>query len=279
MLFLFRLLRNNLYPVTFFILIAISLIQVLRYNLYQESFYFNSSRRVLNSFAQVQSNINGYFNLQDINAKLVQENLRLQSNMPLSLVWADTSVNHSIDSLGKRRYSYVEARVIKNSTLLRNNFITLDKGSKSGIRKGMAVISPGGIVGLVFSTSDNFSLVLSVLNSKFVTTPMIPDVGFRDGSVTWDGDDPTVAQLNWVNKFEALKPGMEVITSNYSVKFPPGIPIGKIKSVRKKSTSSFYEIDIALSTDFRRLGYAYVVTDHFSSQLDTLDKQEVNSAH
>lgn len=278
MLFLFRLLRNNLFPITFILLLIISVSQVVRFNLYQESFYFNSSRNLLRSTSLMRSNVTDFFNLKDVNSRLVQENAKLRAGDQTALVFSDTSVKVFTDTSGKQRYSYKVARVIKSTTRLRNNFITIDKGSSSGIKKGMAVITPGGIAGLVFDVSEDFALVLSVLNSKFVTTPMIPAVGFREGSITWDGSDPMVAQLNWVNKFEKLKPGMAVVTSNFSVKFPPGIPIGKIKSVRKKSTSSFYEIDIDLSTDFSRLGYVYVVTDHFRSQLDTLEQKEVQFA-
>jgi rod shape-determining protein MreC len=278
MLFLFRLLRNNLFPVTFFILFIVSVMQVVRFNLYQKSFYFNSTRSVLNSTSKIQSSVYDYFNLKDINARLVTENAEMHNQEKQNLLFEDTTVKVFFDSSGKRRYGYLVCKVIKSSTRLRNNFITLDKGSASGIKKGMAVIAPGGIVGLVFDVTDNFSLVLSVLNSKFVTTPMIPAIGFREGSVTWNGQDPGVAQLNWVNKFEALKPGMKVMTSNFSVKFPPGIPIGTIKNVRKKSTSSFYEIDLNLATDFRRLGYVYVVTDHFRQQLDSLEQREVQLA-
>lgn len=278
MLFLFRLLRNNLFPITFILLFIISVSQVVRFNLYQESFYFNSSRNLLRSTSQMRSNVTDFFNLKDVNSRLVEENAKLRAGDHSDIVFSDTTVKVFMDTAGKQRYSYKVARVIKSTTRLRNNFITIDKGSSSGIKKGMAVITPGGIAGLVFDVSEDFALVLSVLNSKFVTTPMIPAVGFREGSITWDGSDPMVAQLNWVNKFEKLKPGMDVVTSNFSVKFPPGIPIGKIKSVRKKSTSSFYEIDIDLSTDFSRLGYVYIVTDHFRSQLDTLEQKEVQFA-
>jgi rod shape-determining protein MreC len=244
MLYLFRLLRNNLFPVTFLLLLGISISQVVRFNLYQESFYFNSSRSVLNSSAQLQHSIQSYFDLRDINKALVEENNRLKGTGLFDRVFDDTTLILAKDSNGKKRYSYMVCRVIKSSTQMRNNFITIDKGWSSGVKKGMAVISPSGIAGLVYDVNENFSLVLSVLNSKFVTTPMVPAIGFREGSITWNGSDPNIVQLNWVNKFENLKPGMDVITSNFSVKFPPGIPIGKIKTVRKKSTSSFYDVEI-----------------------------------
>ncbi|MBS3913152.1 MAG: rod shape-determining protein MreC [Bacteroidetes bacterium] len=274
MLYLFRLLRNNLFAVTFILLLGISVSQVVRYNIYQESFYFNSSRAILNNIAASQFAVKEYFDLREVNKALLEENNRLRSSGLRDLVFSDTGVIVNRDSNGKKRYTYVTCRVVKNSTRMRNNFITIDKGWSSGIKRGMAVISPSGIAGLVYEVNENFSLVLSVLNSKFVTTPMIPAIQFREGSITWNGRDPSLAQLNWVNKFEKLSPGMDVLTSNFSVKYPPGIPIGKIKSVRKKPTSSFYDVDIVLATNFNKIGFLYVVKDNFTHQLDTLSKNE-----
>lgn len=274
MFYLFRLLRNNLFPITFIVLFGISVLQVVQFNLYQESFYFNTSNVVLNSAARMQSSVTTYFGLKEVNKALAEENLRLKNGAKTNLVVVDTSHQTLKDSNGVKRYSYIVCGVIKSGTTRRNNFITIDKGSLSGVKKGMAVISPSGIAGFVFDVTDNFALVLSVLSSQFTATPMLPELNIREGSVTWDGGDPQLAQLNNINKFEKIKVGMQVVTSNYSVKFPPGIPIGTISKVEKKSTSSFYDIDLKLATDFTKLQYLYVVTDHFQPQLDTLNTRE-----
>lgn len=274
MFYLFRLLRNNLFPITFIVLFGISVLQVVQFNLYQESFYFNTSNVVLNSAARMQSSVTSYFGLKEVNKALAEENLRLKNGAKTNLVVVDTSHQTLKDSNGVKRYSYIVCGVIKSGTTRRNNFITIDKGSLSGVKKGMAVISPSGIAGFVFDVTDNFALVLSVLSSQFTATPMLPELNIREGSVTWDGGDPQLAQLNNINKFEKIKVGMQVVTSNYSVKFPPGIPIGTISKVEKKSTSSFYDIDLKLATDFTKLQYLYVVTDHFQPQLDTLNTRE-----
>ncbi len=274
MFYLFRLLRNNLFPITFIVLFGISVLQVVQFNLYQESFYFNTSNVVLNSAARMQSSVTSYFGLKEVNQALAEENLRLKNGAKTNLVVVDTSHQTLKDSHGVKRYSYIVCGVIKSGTTRRNNFITIDKGSLSGVKKGMAVISPSGIAGFVFDVTDNFALVLSVLSSQFTATPMLPELNIREGSVTWDGGDPRLAQLNNINKFEKIKVGMQVVTSNYSVKFPPGIPIGTISKIEKKSTSSFYDIDLKLATDFTKLQYLYVVTDHFQPQLDTLNARE-----
>jgi rod shape-determining protein MreC len=48
-----------------------------------------------------------------------------------------------------------------------NNFIVLDRGFKDGIKRHMSVVCPMGIVGVVVESAEHYSLVMSVLNSKF----------------------------------------------------------------------------------------------------------------
>ena len=52
--------------------------------------------------------------------------------------------------------------MINNSTNKRNNFITLNKGKVNGVKKGMGVVSNNGVIGVVHSVSENYSLVLSI---------------------------------------------------------------------------------------------------------------------
>ncbi|MBL7812591.1 MAG: rod shape-determining protein MreC [Bacteroidetes bacterium] len=274
MLFLFRFLRNNLFTVTFILLFGISVFQILRFNLYQQSFYFNTSNAVLNSADRLKNNVTGYFYLRKANEDLVLENKRLREQLAANYVFYDTQTRSSKDSHGVLRYTYLIGRVISSTVSSQNNFITIDKGRTHGVRKGMAVLSPAGIAGIVLDVSDHFALVSSVLNSKFVATPMIPAINFREGSLTWNGEDPTVAQINGVNKFEKISPGMAVFTSNYSANFPPGVPIGRIKSFRRGGNSSFFEINVELATDFRKISTVYLVKDAFRQEIDSLAGKE-----
>jgi rod shape-determining protein MreC len=270
MVFLLRLIKKNLFIITYFALLFFSLSQIFRFNIYQKSYFFNTSNSFFNTFSRAKSAVNQYFILKYTNETLAEENRKLREQLASSHLSGDKTEHIKNDSLGKKMYSYLNAQVIQAGTSMQNNFITIDKGFVDGIKKDMAVIGPSGIAGIVVDVTENFSLVLSVLNSQFKATPMIPAIGFRDGWISWNGKDPQYIQLSGVSRFEKVKPGMEVLTSNYSVKFPAGIPIGKIARIHNTGKSSFYEIDITPSTDFRRLSQVYVVNNRFLTEQDSL---------
>src|SRR6218665_1640562 len=64
----------------------------------------------------------------------------------------------------RHRLKFLEARVINNSTRNEKNFFTIDQGESSGVRPGMGIISPQGVVGKVKYSSSHFSVAVSLLN-------------------------------------------------------------------------------------------------------------------
>jgi rod shape-determining protein MreC len=152
-----------------------------------------------------------------------------------------------------------------------NNFIVLDRGYKDGIKKHMSVICPMGIVGVVVESAAHYSLVMSVLNSKFEITPYFYDLKISQGVISWNGEDPNFVELEEVNRFVKLKNGMKLYTSNYSLLFPAGIPIGTIEKSESNLKSNFYQIKVKLSTDFSQLDVVTVVKNIHQNELDVLN--------
>jgi len=262
MVVIFRWIRNRAYPLLFVILLISSLLQIVQYNLYQRSVFFNQTLGFYREIDKQQSDIAAYFNLKTTNESLLKENQLLREQMGWNLQslgrfsdsqYIDTNTHSLV------RFEQIGARVIRNTTNRRNNFIIIDKGRLHGIGKNMAVIGPSGIVGIVFESKDHYSLVLSVLNSKFEITPYIREITLNQGVLNWDGNNPRFADLLEVNRFEKVKKGMKLYTSNYSLIFPAGVAVGTISEIKTSLTSNFHEIKIQLSTDFTRLDAVTVV--------------------
>lgn len=269
MVFLLRLIRKNLFHITYLVLFFFAVWQVGRFNIYQQSYFFNTSNALAAKVSGTKQAVKDYFNLKHANEALIAENKKL--NNLLAGISTDSLQRIKFkDSNYTGNYDYIPAKVVHATTDLQNNFIAIDKGRQDGIAKDMAVVAPDGIVGVVLDVSDAYSLILPVLNTKFKATPMIPAIGFKDGSITWDGKNARRIQLNGVSRFEKVQAGMMVLTSNYSVKFPPGVPIGTVYTVKNTGKSSFYEIDIEPAVDFTRISNVYVIKNNRRVELDTL---------
>ncbi|MFM2335328.1 MAG: Rod shape-determining protein MreC [Bacteroidota bacterium] len=275
MLVIFRWIRNQAHPLLFVLLLFSAVTQIVRYHFYQHSIYFGQALGAHRQLDALKSDIKLYFNLKNVNQQLIAENTLLKQQLNWNLTfnspkrdsaYRDTNTGNFV------KYEYIQARVIRNSVQEQNNFIILDRGFKDGIKRHMSVVSPMGIVGVVVESAEHYSLVMSVLNSKFEITPYFYDLKTSQGVISWNGEDPTLVDLEEVNRFVKVKNGMKLFTSNYSLLFPAGIPIGTIVSSNSNLKSNFHRIKVKLATDFGQLDVVSVVKNTHQKELDVLNQ-------
>ncbi len=130
------------------------------------------------------------------------------------------------------------ARIIGNSTGANSKVVYIDRGSTSGVLKGMAVITPDGIVGKII---DSFPMAAQVL--------LITDPTFAAGVIsqknhtrgTLKGDGRPSCMVDYVQNEEKVESGEWFFTSGDDRVFPKGLPVGQVTTVRQgKSVKEIY---------------------------------------
>jgi len=222
--------KNN-YFFLFGILQLFSLWLIVDNSIFQRSAIITSTNAVSGSFLSVYNGIDQYFYLKYNNIELAKENALLLSESKNSFLITDKTEFTSNDSLYRHQFTYYDAKIISNSIKKQNNYLILDKGSKMGIQKEMAVVSPAGIVGIVKDVSPNFCSVISLLHQDTRVNAKIKRTGFI-GTVLWDGMDYRYAKLIDIPYHLNVRYGDTVVTSGYSTIFPEGIMIGTVTIVK-----------------------------------------------
>jgi rod shape-determining protein MreC len=263
---------KNYFFFLFLILETVCIYLIVQNNNFQKASFVNSSNAVSAEVLSTAENIQQYFYLKDVNEKLAKENAELHSHDMLSfsmLVNDQYTVN---DTLYRQKYVYTSAKVVNNSTNRRDNYLTLDKGSKQGIRNNMAVISSTGVVGVVKDVSDNFCTVISLLHSDLtISSKLKKDGSF--GPLNWNGENFSYATLNDIPTHVKLKKGDTVVTSQYSKMFPENIMIGVVDSWYTETSKPFFTVKVNLSTDFKKLTYVYIVQNKLREEQEELEKK------
>jgi rod shape-determining protein MreC len=162
------------------------------------------------------------------------------------------------DTVDAPAYYFTSAKVISNSVNKQFNYITLNKGSRHGIKPDMGIINDQGVVGVITHVSKNYSTGLSMLNKRLLIPAKITKNNYF-GSLVWDGEHYNTADLNEIPFHVMVNVGDTVVTSGYSNIFPEGIMIGIIKDYTAVSGTNFYNIKVELSTNFKTLKYVDVV--------------------
>lgn len=166
------------------------------------------------------------------------------------------------------RFSYIPSEIINNSISLGNNYFTLNKGEKHGVKPRMGVVAPNGCpVGIIVETSKYFSTGISLLHSRTRISATLSKQGFF-GTLAWPGGDPTKLIFMDIPKHIEVEKGDTVVTSGFSL-FPRGLMIGRVDSI-KKSHDNFPYIRIKLEYDLSSASNAFVVVDTFSNEINQL---------
>lgn len=247
----------------FILLEVISFVLLFRFNHYQHSVYFSSANAVAGKVYEVSGGITSYFHLKSVNEDLLdrimeleQQNHNLEDALGRHL--SDSTELNSIRNLPNTDYQVFKARVINNSLNLVDNYITLNRGSKDGIRPEMGVVDGNGVVGIVYDTSSHYSRVISVLNSKSSISCKIVGSEYF-GYLKWEYGDSRYAYLKDLPRHAEFNLGDTVVTSGYSTVFPEGIMIGTVDDMADSNDGLSYLLKVKLATDFGKVSEVRVI--------------------
>ena len=270
------LLKYN-YWFLFVILEVASFVLLFRFNNYQQSAYFTSANTVVGAVYEVSGGISSYFHLKSVNEDLLDRNMLLEeqiNNLEKALKerQLDSIAVNSIRKMPQKDYQLFKARVIKNSLNLADNYITLDKGSSSGIHSEMGVVDGNGIVGIVYETSPSYSVVISVLNSKSNISCKIVGSDYF-GYLKWEHGDSRYAYLKDLPRHAEFNLGDTVVTSGFSTVFPEGIMAGPVDDMSDSHDGLSYLLKIKLATDFGKLSDVRVIARNGQQEQKELENK------
>lgn len=259
----------------FLFLEAVSFVLLFQFNSYQGSVWFSSANAVTGKLYETSSEIESYFQLSKINSELTQRNLYLEQRLhklekQIGDSAADSTMEKSLLVKSLQPYRLIPAKVISMTAGRLDNLITINKGEVDGIKKDMGVVCGTGVVGIVYLTSKNYSIVIPILNSQSNISCVIQGRGYF-GYLHWTGGDVSQAYVDDVPRHAHFRLYDNVVTSGYSSVFPAGIIVGKILHVYNSADQMSYRLRVKLSTDFGKLRDVCVVDNSaLSEQIDIL---------
>lgn len=270
---LIRLLIKNYPFLLFLILEVVSVVFIINYNSFQRAGFLNSSNALSASVYKTFSSVVQYFRLGKVNALLSRENAELQ--MELEKLKRVQSDSEDFGGLSDTTFAFISARVINNSVNRQQNYLTLNKGRKDGVKPDQGIVAPDGIVGIVTHVSESYAMGLSVLNPRWSVSAKLKKNGFF-GSLLWNGGDYKRASLNEIPFHINLQVGDTVVTSGYSSVFPEGIMIGTVDAFERPPGENYYTIDVLLAADFKSVTYVHVVDNRKAAELRNLKRSTEN---
>jgi rod shape-determining protein MreC len=205
----------------------------------------------------------GYFNL--IHVRRENQTLQEQLNvleMRNAQLEGKASEAERLESLLAFRDAHedspmIVARVIAANADSASRALFINRGTKDGIRRDMAVVTPDGVVGKVFETYPGTSEVLLLTDKDSGVGALLLN-SRTQGVVRGNGDpDP---ELRYIANDDSVAVGTQIVTSGQDRIFAKDLPVGTVLDV--KAGNPFKLIRIRPAARLDRLEEVLVVLSH-----------------
>jgi len=144
-----------------------------------------------------------------------------------------------------------------------NRRLILDKGSADGIAPGMPLIDEGGVVGQIVRVTPMTSEAAMITDEQVSIPVQLLRNGLR--LIAFGGNAPGRLEVRYLNADADIREGDTLVTSGIGGLFPPGLPVGRVRSVERDTASGFMRIvgePLAHPERYRHFLVLQVPTDH-----------------
>jgi rod shape-determining protein MreC len=142
--------------------------------------------------------------------------------------------------------------------------ITINRGSRQGIKMNMPVISfqgsNTGLVGKIVQVGRSTSMIMPVYDSQCWVSARL-ETSRYDGLVNGQGSSDSPLVMKYVKKRarDEIKVGDKVITSGENYQYPKNIPVAFVSKIRAVDYETSLELDLEPVIDFSRLENVFVL--------------------
>lgn len=241
---------------------------------FPRSQYLTTASEVSGTVMDWRNDVTKHFELSNSNRKLQFENRWLREQLLANRISLKAPIG--IDSVVIKkedfvqRFEFIPGGIISSSFSRRNNYFTLNIGSKQGVKRGMGVISDRGIVGVIHNVSEHFSVVKSCLTKDINVDIMIENSG-EPGFLKWAGGDPRRGSMTGVSNDRSIKKWSKIITRGKSGIFPRGIPVGMVEKTVPVEGQPIWDVTILFAENYRTVQYVYVIKNIMKAEQEELE--------
>jgi len=220
-----------------------------------------------------------YLNLLNIkkeNARLKNELSEMKTKLNLfnESIIENERLKTILDFQKNTKMTLVPAQVIGRDLLPDHKTITINKGTKHGLKHLQAVLTVTGAVGYIFKPTERTSHVMLITDRYSVVDAVIQKTrahGILEGTSKDSGI------LQYIDRTEDVKPGDLIVTGGIDNIFPKGFPLGVVTDVERKTKSATLAVDIKPIVDSNKIEEVFVVLNAAGEDFTTPSVTEASS--
>jgi rod shape-determining protein MreC len=196
--------------------------------------------------------------LKSENSTIRELNLKLSEDLTRSrhALVENEKLRRLLELKDKVEVSYITSEVVGRTTIELRNYLTIDRGRTDSILVGMAVRNDAGLVGIIIGATDNYSLV-EMINNRDIKIAAKVERSAINGILVWEGGE--LFKMKDIPTSFDIKVGDKIVTSNFSNKYPEGVPIGTVVEVSEGPGDIFFRVNVRPACNFATLEEVFVL--------------------
>lgn len=140
--------------------------------------------------------------------------------------------------------------------------VTIDKGSKDGVKKNMAVVTSKGLIGSTTKVSNHSSTIKLLSNDNMsdkISVKIKTDDDYVYGLISKYNSKTNTYTVEGISENVTIPKNADVVTTGMGNIFPSGLMIGKVKGMATDNFDLSKVLEVKSSVDFDNLDYVTVL--------------------
>ncbi len=190
---------------------------------------------------------------------VIQKNLNVHLEEEIEQLRDTLDLNQTLTG-----YDVVNATVITRNRSYWYQTLTIDKGSKDGLKKNMVAITKDGLIGKIQNVT-NYSSEIKLITANDVNNKVSVSIATTTGETTailsgYDKENNLVL-ISGVDSRVDINKGDIVTTSGLGGMFPRGIYIGEVEQVTNDKYGLSKTLGVKTTQNFNNIHYVTVLKE------------------
>jgi rod shape-determining protein MreC len=155
-------------------------------------------------------------------------------------------------------FTHINATIVSRNTASYLNNLIIDKGSKSGIKDDLAVISSKGLIGKISHTSPNSSEVKLIINND-VNNKISVSINGVNALISGYDEKQELLYITGINNDANINQDDQVVTNGLGGIYPAGLYVGQVASITSDKYGVGKKIYVKTAEDFNNIKYIAVL--------------------
>lgn len=191
----------------------------------------------------------------DILKKMLNESIE-KNNQWREIEMANSRLHNLLNFQKAPNSRVVAAAVIGKDPSGWFKTLIIDKGKSEGLKKGLPVVLPQGIVGQVIEVSSHYSKVMLIIDRNSAVDALVQRSRAR-GIIK--GASADQCRFEFVLRKHDVQTGDTVVASGLDGVYPKGLRIGRVSDLSERKSEIFYDITVAPFVDYETLEEVLVI--------------------